>query len=328
MIKTILDILIIWLILYILFIAILKLWYKVKKFILKQLAISCNKDFENKQYKKEIKKINWLIRLSPLPSNYSLRAGVFSKLKQYDKAIKDISKAIDINPYYAAFYQSRAYYYSEIGENDLAIKDFNSAIDLKFNPKDDYNLFLYRAQSLEDKKEYQLAINDYDIVIKNIPEEIEAYIGKGICLSNLEQYEEAIETYNQGIEIDNTDSALFVNKGNALSALQKYEDSLLSYQKAIELDNNNYYAYYNRGLSLYNLKKVNEALLDLNKALELSPKSEDSHLFLCLGDLYAIVEKDNEKAMSFLQKAKELGNKHAQEDIDELNSTGTIVLEW
>jgi len=66
----------------------------------------------------------------------------------------------------------------------------------------------------------------------------------------------------------------------------------------------------------------------LSKALELKPKTEDSELFLRLGILYAIVEKDNEKAMIFLQKAKELGHKNAQEDIDELNNTGTMVLEW
>jgi len=40
------------------------------------------------------------------------------------------------------------------------------------------------------------------------------------------------------------------------------------------------------------------------------------------------LKKDNEKALIFLQKAKELGNKNAQEHIDELNSTGTIVFEW
>ena len=192
------------------------------------------------------------------------------------------------------YYMRRAYYYDLTEKPDLAIEDYNSAINLKFNSKDDYKLFLFRAQSLEDKGEYQLAINDYDIAIKNIPEEIEAYTGKGFCLFNLE----------------------------------KYEGVLYCYQKAIELDDKNYLAFYNRGELFYHLKKGNEALQDLNKALELKPTTENSYLFLWLGDLYAVVEKDNEKEMKFLQKAKDLENKHAQEHIDELSKTGTIVFEW
>ena len=332
MIKIILKWLIIWLILYILVLAILKLWGKGKQFVIKKLAMSCQKDFDSKQYEKEIKKLKWLIWLNPTSTNYSVRASVYYFLEKYEDAIKDISKAISINSNIASYFDSRAIYYKLTGKNDLAIEDYNSAINLKFNSKDDYKLFLSRADRLYDKKEYQLAIIDYDIVIKNIPEEIEAYIGKGLCLANLKKYEEAIEIYNQGIEINNvTDldlSDLFVYKGNSLFPMQKNDDAFLCYQKAIDLDINNSFAYLCRGEKYYNLKKVNEALQDLNKVLELKPTTNDSSLFLWLGVLYAVDGKDNERAMIFLQKAKELGNKDAQECIDELNDTGKIIMEW
>ena len=294
MTKTVLSILFFSLIAYIFLTAILKLWGKGKQFIIKKLAIACDKDFENKQYEKEIKKLRWLIWLNPISANYHNRAGKLGNLKQFDDAIKDVSKAININPNNMYYYMRRAYYYDLTEKTDLAIEDYNSAIKLRFNSKDDYKLFLFRAQSLEDKGEYQLAINDYDIAIKNIPEEIEAYTGKGFCLFNLEKYEEALSCY----------------------------------QKAIELDDKNHLAFYSRGELFYHLKKGNEALQDLNKALELKPTTEKSYLFLWLGDLYAVVEKDNERAMNFLQKAKDLGNKYAQEHIDELSNTGTIVFEW
>jgi len=293
MAMKIFEILVIYLGAYILLLAILKLWEKGKGLITKKLISAGRQDFENKRYSKQIKKYNWLIRLNPIPSNYSIRAHAFSNLEQYDNAIKDISKAIDINPYYADFYRSRAYYYSKLEKDDLAIKDYNKAIELIFNPEDYYQLFLFRAQSLEDSKEYQLAINDYNIVIKNLPQEIEAYTGKGLCLFYLE----------------------------------KYDDALSCYEKAVELDNNCFWAFYNRGELFYHLNKVNEALQDLNKALEIRPTTENSSLFLWLGVLYAVDGKDNETAMSFLQKAKELGHKDAQECIDELNDKGKIVME-
>ena len=322
------KILILWAIASIFIMAIFTLWEKGRKFVLKQLAIAGKKDFENKNYNQQIKKMNWLIRLNPIPSNYSLRSDAFSNLKQYDNAIRDISKAIEINPKYADFYRSRAYYYTEIGKRDLAIEDYNSAIKLKFNSKSDYLLFLFRAQRLEDKEEYKLAIIDYDIVIENVPEEIEAYVGKGICLNRLKEYEKSIETYKLGLEIEPNTTELYVNIGIVLCNLNKLEEAIINYNKALEVDNKNYYAYYNRGLTFYNLKRVNEALQDLNQALELQKETEDSHLFLWLGVLYAVDGKDNEKAMSFLQKAKKLNNKDAQECIDELNNNGKIIMEW
>ena len=41
-------------------------------------------------------------------------------------------------------------------------------------------------------KQYQEAINYFDIVIKQNPKEAKAYINKGLCLENQGKYEEAI----------------------------------------------------------------------------------------------------------------------------------------
>jgi len=121
-----------------------------------------------------------VIILNPIAFNYSLRGGVYMKAGKVDKAIKDYSKAIMLEPNQMDLYRSRAYCYSLINQNSLSIKDYNTALELA---PDEINLFLYRAQSFEDNQDYEKAIIDYNMVIDKDPKEIEAYIGKGICQS-------------------------------------------------------------------------------------------------------------------------------------------------
>jgi tetratricopeptide (TPR) repeat protein len=52
---------------------------------------------------------------------------------QYDKAISDYTKAIELNPKHADTYYSRGLAYNKMGQYDKAISDYTKAIEL--NPK-------------------------------------------------------------------------------------------------------------------------------------------------------------------------------------------------
>jgi len=52
---------------------------------------------------------------------------------QYDEAISDFSKAIEINPRYAQAYLNRGTAYHRIGQYEQAISDLNNAIEI--NPR-------------------------------------------------------------------------------------------------------------------------------------------------------------------------------------------------
>lgn len=64
-----------------------------------------------------------------IDSLYRERAYFYEKLKQYDKAIKDYSKAIAIEPH-GYYFSSRGSAYSALKQYDKAIKDFTKAIAL------------------------------------------------------------------------------------------------------------------------------------------------------------------------------------------------------
>ena len=85
-------------------------------------------------------------------------------------------------------YGSRGYAYYAKGEFDRAIVDCNKAIELKPNFAEAYNNrgLVYLAEG-----ELELAINDMDKAIESNPDYAEAYYNRGVVWSRLQQWENA-----------------------------------------------------------------------------------------------------------------------------------------
>ena len=68
------------------------------------------------------------------PKFYNNRGIAYGEKGQYDQAISDFNKAIEINPRYEKAYSNRGIVYRLKGQYDRAISDFNKAIEI--NPTD------------------------------------------------------------------------------------------------------------------------------------------------------------------------------------------------
>jgi tetratricopeptide (TPR) repeat protein len=65
-----------------------------------------------------------------LATAYRNRAVGHSNKKEYDQAITDLNKAIELNPKYAAAYNDRALAYTNKGDFQRAVADVNKAVEL------------------------------------------------------------------------------------------------------------------------------------------------------------------------------------------------------
>ncbi len=65
---------------------------------------------------------------------YNNRGAAYGEKGEYDQAISDLNKAIEINPRYNKAYNNRGVVYRRKGQYDRAISDFNKAIEI--NPLD------------------------------------------------------------------------------------------------------------------------------------------------------------------------------------------------
>lgn len=65
---------------------------------------------------------------------YNNRGAAYGEKGQFDQAISDLNKAIEINPRYNKAYNNRGVVYRRKGQYDRAISDFNKAMEI--NPLD------------------------------------------------------------------------------------------------------------------------------------------------------------------------------------------------
>ncbi|MGA2468126.1 MAG: tetratricopeptide repeat protein, partial [Thermodesulfobacteriota bacterium] len=85
---------------------------------------------------------------------YNNRGMAYRDKGQYDQAISDFNKALEINSKYAYAYNNRGMAYRDKGQYDQAISDYNKALEI--NPKYAY-AYNNRGIAYGDKGQYDRA---------------------------------------------------------------------------------------------------------------------------------------------------------------------------
>jgi tetratricopeptide (TPR) repeat protein len=194
------------------------------------------------------------------------RGNSYFKKGDYDRAITEYNKAIEINPKYAWAYNSRGVAYSAKGQYDHGIADFNRAIEI--NPK--YaNAHRNRGCAYRAKGQYDHAIADYNKAIEIKPKFWAAYYNRGIAYRAKGQYDNAIADYNKAIEINPRSVDAYNNRGVAYSAKGQYDHAIADYNKGIEINPRSVDAYNNRGVAYYFKREYDKAWEDVHKVQSL-----------------------------------------------------------
>jgi tetratricopeptide (TPR) repeat protein len=70
---------------------------------------------------------------------YNNRGVAYGEKGQYDRAISDFNRAVEINPMYQKAYNNRGTTYRLIGQYDRAVSDFNKAVEINPIGAEAYN---------------------------------------------------------------------------------------------------------------------------------------------------------------------------------------------
>ncbi len=84
---------------------------------------------------------------------YLNRGVAYQRKSQYDQAISDYTKALEINPRYALAYYNRALAYENTGQYDKAWEDVDKAQDLGFKINPQFLKALRKASRRQKKKQ-------------------------------------------------------------------------------------------------------------------------------------------------------------------------------
>jgi tetratricopeptide (TPR) repeat protein len=194
---------------------------------------------------------------------YSCRASVYEDLKQYEKALADYNKAVELGSENSCDYSSRGYVKWKLGDLEGCLVDFNKAIDLG---QTEARMFHARADLYFALKRYHEALTDYDEAFeryeKNERDDISIYETVASKISKNERFPEVL-------------NVLF-NKACVYDDLQNLHLAIETLNKLIELCPFYLSAYINRSGYYQDLKEYEKALADIRFVLEKDPDDEDA----------------------------------------------------
>ncbi len=198
------------------------------------------------------------------------------KLELYLEALAAQDKALRLKPDYVQAISDRGIALIGLGQYQKALEAFDKAQTIDpLDPKLWQNKALalqYLNRPQESIRLYQEALEAYERVIKENPQNITALLDKANVLSQLQRHQEALVTYEQAIAVNENSHLASLGKGNALFALQRYEDALAAFDRTVKVQPRSYISWHNRGSLLRDgLKKLPEAIASYDRSLAINP---------------------------------------------------------
>jgi tetratricopeptide (TPR) repeat protein/TolB-like protein/predicted Ser/Thr protein kinase len=154
----------------------------------------------------------------------------------YEKAVADFQRALDIEPTSDATYRGLGFAYQRLGMFNEAEKTYRRAIDLRPEYWAGYS---WLGAFYSEQARYDDAAKEFQRVIDLAPDSFRGYYNLGSTLNELGRYESAIQTLQQSIAIRPT-SGGYSNLGNAYFYSKRFGEAVESYEKAVKLQENDY----------------------------------------------------------------------------------------
>ncbi len=139
--------------------------------------------------------------------------------------------------------------------------------------------FYKKGELLQQRKEWDKAIGEYQTAI-NIDELlVPAYLGIANSKNGLKQYEEALKYVEQGLAIDEMHARLYVAKGLIYSNQSQSAEALKQFDKAIEIDPQDSFTYVVLASHYIKLKQNDKALAAYDSAIKVNPRDMNTYEF-------------------------------------------------
>lgn len=263
-------------------------------------------------YQGALEEINKILLSDPANSQaYFNRGYTYVKLEDYDKAIADYSKAIELDDIFSVRFL-RAKAYLEVGQLDKAIEDYTVGIDQKnywrknlsaINNPDQKTLeemkkmedlvaaddeevtaYYFRGAAYEDKGDSRKAIRDYSAAI-NLKSDFlaiaELYSARAMAYLNMNQPSKALADANKAVELKPGSKNVYLARAFSHLAMDEYDKALEDSYKAVpgEIEDESFNGVYHIRASAY-LHKGNfeKSAANVKKAQELGYEYDEEFL--------------------------------------------------
>ncbi|MBR1461487.1 tetratricopeptide repeat protein [bacterium] len=222
---------------------------------------------------------------------------------QPDKAIAFLEKAIEIDADNNAAHLGLAQAYQDLGRNDVAYQQYQ--IVLKNVPNLN-NVRLDYANLLANMDKNTEALEQYNMYIKAYPEDVKGYIAIAETYQDLKNYDKAIENFLTAQSKDPDNIETKKSLANCYHNKKDYDDALKYYDEILEVQPDDFNVKFNRALALHALKQYDKAITSYKELLniknEKSIKENLNNALVSQG--HELVEdKDYKNAISIFKEA-------------------------
>ena len=207
-------------------------------------------------------------------AGYTHRGHARRRLEDYDLALRDFNLAIEwalkgSNYYLGHAYSNRGICHDNMKNWDQAIVDLDRGIQLC----PDYgNAWLERGRCHKAKGNFKQAVADLTEAIRLQPDDLAAYRERALVYGNdMNDLERSLADHRQVLRLAPDSAGVYTDCADMLTRLGRYERALKMSNKAIRLDPKGHRHYLERGRTLHTLRRYNRAFRDLRKSIELKP---------------------------------------------------------
>ncbi|MEK7484677.1 MAG: tetratricopeptide repeat protein [Planctomycetota bacterium] len=187
------------------------------------------------------------------------------ELEQYDSAISDYQKVLEIEP----GNEKSAKKLFRIFLSQKKMKNARLILEQYLKPVLDECGYYEKAMEVLDESSSD-ALNLMNQAIRKFPEKAEFLARRGYYYFKSNALEKALEDFLMSSKLDPTQASFFFNAGGLLVEMERYEEAIDLFSSVIELNPQDIQAYYNRGFCYQELglKKLATKDFDTQKKLE------------------------------------------------------------
>jgi tetratricopeptide (TPR) repeat protein len=202
-----------------------------------------------------------------LADAWHLRAGIYIDRGKLDEGLAGLTKATELAPTNHWHWLSRAQVYARLQEWDKMVKDCTRCLELNADLAEAWQM---RGNAYAALGKWDKAVIDY---AKFIEFDAAACAALTKQLKAKGRPEEAATFYLKLTELEPKNIQMWISRGRAFGDLGQPDKAIADFSRAIELDATNAEAWVQRGWLFHGVGQYDKAIADATKAIELDAKS-------------------------------------------------------
>lgn len=208
-----------------------------------------------------------VLSIKPDHAPAHLYLGVVAMASQdWDQALADLGRAIDLDASLAEAYKQRAQVFMELDEPVRAFSDLTAAAD---EDPSDGGIFAMRGLTNMRRMLYQAAIADFTRALDRLPGDPRILYDRAVAYTRSEEWEKALMDLDTVLERRPNAARALSLRGIIHFHMGRMSEARTDFDHSSAVGSQDPLIWNNRGLFLYRTGDHNGAIEDFNKALQL-----------------------------------------------------------